>query len=57
MKKTLTKPNVSWSETVIPDPHPKKCDHYFEFTDGECRCRGCGFGLIGVVDIKDGKPI
>lgn len=46
-----------WKETVIPIPEPQKCTHYFEWQEGECRCRGCHMGLMGVVDIKDGRPI
>jgi hypothetical protein len=56
-KPTSTKPKV-WSETIIPDKPDKKCDHHFQFTDnGECRCRYCGLGLIGVIDLVEGKPV
>jgi hypothetical protein len=61
MKPTSKKPketNVEWKTTPLSDFPVKKCDHYFEFVEGgECKCRKCGFGLIGVIDVVDGKPI
>jgi hypothetical protein len=50
--------NVEWKEQLIPIADPKPHTHYFEFVEnGECKCRHCGFGLLGVVNIVDGKPI
>lgn len=50
--------NIRWDEFIIPNSDPKPCKHYFEFVSGgECKCKMCGFGLIGVFDIIDGKPI
>lgn len=52
------KPDFKWREvSIIPDREPKKCKHYFAFIGGECKCKGCGLGLIGVVDLKNGKPV
>lgn len=51
------KTNMTWDKTiVIPEMKDLKCQHYFEFVNGECRCRSCHMGLIGVVNIVDGKP-
>jgi len=50
--------NTTWEETIIPLVDPKPHKHYFEFVgSGECKCTLCGFGLIGVVNIEDGKPL
>jgi len=58
VKPQSKKPNVEWEETIIPLGDPKSCKHYFEFNERmECRCKHCGFGLWGVADIKNGKPI
>lgn len=49
--------NVAWSETRLAVGEEKSTHkHYFEWRDGECRCKFCPFGLPGVVEIVDGKP-
>lgn len=60
MNQTLTKPEekqTEWTTISVNFEEPKPCNHYFEWTDGECKCRNCHFGLLGVVDIVDGKPV
>lgn len=53
-----TKPDLSWSETIIPDKPAVQCNHYFEFVSGTTvECRNCHLGLVGVYDLKEGKPI
>ena len=49
--------NVQWDEIVIPEQKVMKCDHYFEFVNGECRCTKCPMGLLGVVELKNGRPV
>jgi len=49
--------NVQWTEHKINTQMPDPCDHYFEFTADGCRCKKCQMGLIGVYEIKDGKPL
>ena len=52
------KPELLWKETVIYDKPPGMCSHYFEFISGtSVECRNCKLGLIGVYDLKDGKPV
>jgi len=48
--------NIKWETIVIPKGDETKCNHYFEFIDGECRCRNCHMGLLGVINVVDGKP-
>jgi hypothetical protein len=48
--------NVEWKEVPLNPMVDKACDHYFEFVEGECRCKKCRMGLLGVVDIVDGHP-
>lgn len=47
---------AQWKEEIIPEKHVAKCHHYFEFQD-IARCTRCGLGLMGVIDIKEGKPV
>lgn len=47
---------VEWTEQVIPVSN-SKCNHYFEFVGQECLCKNCGMGLIGVLTLRDGKPL
>jgi hypothetical protein len=45
-------------EIVIPEVEVPRCNHVFQFVEaGECKCRKCGMGLIGVIDIINGRPI
>ena len=47
-----------WNEVIIPIKEPSSHKHYFEFVEhGACKCRKCGFGLIGVVKLEDGLPV
>lgn len=48
---------VEWETVHTAAPQSVGCSHYFEFVEGECRCRNCKMGLLGVVDIKNGRPI
>lgn len=48
--------NVDWNKIVIPLSEPERHMHYFEWRDGECKCKHCSFGLVGVVEIVDGRP-
>jgi hypothetical protein len=59
MKPALKMPerNLDWVERVIPMSNSGTCDHYFEFISGECKCRKCHMGLLGVVNIVKGKPV
>lgn len=50
-------PQISWRDLVAQSQEPLKCNHYFEFIEGECRCRGCRMGLTGVVDVVNGRPV
>lgn len=58
-KSQLKKHDFEWKETIIPIEDDKpKCKHVFEFLGpGECKCRGCGLGLMGVIDLVEGKPV
>lgn len=60
MKPTSTKPKpiVEWDERVIATNPPRTCNHRFQFVEGgECKCRKCGLGLMGVIDIINGRPV
>ena len=60
MKKKETKPALrmlKWEEKLVPISDPKPCSHTFRFVDGECRCVKCQMGLMGVIDIVDGRPV
>jgi hypothetical protein len=46
-----------WKTQILHVKDQKPCKHYFHFINGECRCKYCGFGLTGVVDIVDGRPV
>lgn len=48
---------LKWTETIIPNVPTQKCKHYFKFINGECKCINCGMGLMGVIEVKDGRPI
>lgn len=60
-KEKKTKPtstNLEWEEIKSLPIKEEKCKHVFQFVEqGECRCRKCGMGLIGVIDIIDGRPV
>lgn len=54
----LKKPDLEWQEQVIHDRQSGKCNHSFEFVTGShVECKSCHFGLIGVYELKDGKPV
>jgi hypothetical protein len=59
--KKKTKPtstNLEWEEIKPLPMQEKRCDHRFQFVEeGECKCRKCGMGLIGVIDIMNGRPV
>lgn len=63
MKKSQSKKHKSlvkaeWKETIIPDNYPPKCNHYFEFVSGTTvKCKYCPVGLVGVYELKDGRPV
>jgi hypothetical protein len=48
--------NVEW-QTITISSESGSHKHYFEWRDGECKCKLCSFGLMGVVDIVNGRPI
>lgn len=49
---------AEWQETIIPEMPADTHKHYFFFAeDGRARCKHCPFTLIGVLKIKDGKPV
>lgn len=56
MDKKPTETNVKWVELPTSYQEKPPCKHYFEFIEGECRCKNCKMGLIGVVRLKDGRP-
>lgn len=56
MDQKKTEPVVKWTETVIPRSEGNTHKHYFEWREGECKCKFCSFGLKGVIEIVDGKP-
>ena len=39
-------------EEIGPD---KKCDHEFKATPGGVKCTKCHFGLIGALEVREGK--
>lgn len=49
--------NIEWNKLVIPLSEPEKHKHFFEWRDGECKCKLCSLGLLGVVDIDNGRPM
>lgn len=56
-KQTSTKPSI-WEVIKALPMEEKKCKHVFKFVEkGECKCINCGFGLVGVIDIVDGRPV
>jgi hypothetical protein len=57
VSKTL-KP-VEWKEEVIPENWSQPCKHYFEIIKGtsKAECKHCRMGIMGVYELKDGKPI
>lgn len=48
--------NIDWQEIPMNPVVDKKCEHCFEFIEGECRCKKCNMGLIGVISVVDGRP-
>ena len=47
---------ATWTEKVIPDNF-HECQHYFEFRGADCVCKKCGTGVIGVLEVKEGKIV
>lgn len=47
-----------WKENEvikIDEPTMKKCDHSFMQVVNGVQCKKCNFGLIGVLEIREGK--
>jgi hypothetical protein len=55
MKPTST---PKWKEQVLKVDEKPPCKHVFQFVEaGECKCRKCGLGLMGVIDLMNGRPV
>lgn len=39
----------------IDDTPPVKCDHEFIGVPGGAKCQKCHFGLLGFLEVRDGK--
>lgn len=51
-------PDFEWKETIIPEQHKDKCQHFFELREGSrAECLNCGMGIIGVYRIDKGRPV
>ena len=49
-----------WDQAVIQHPEVgevKKCDHVFEYSKDGVECKKCHMGLIGQLNIIDGKLV
>ena len=55
-KKALKMPKLV-NKIVIPDTPTKKCNHVFVFAGDGCVCKKCNMGLMGVLELKNGKPV
>ena len=47
-----------WGDNEINRIEPEKkakCEHEFKATPTGAECSKCGFGLIGPIEVKDGK--
>lgn len=40
---------------VIPEPKMTKCEHFFKYNKDGVKCNKCNFGLIGHLEIREGK--
>jgi hypothetical protein len=54
LPKKSNKKSQTWNEKIVYDNFTN-CDHYFEFIGTDCMCKKCKTGVMGVLEINDGK--